>query len=55
MVKETIIVAEVEEALNALRKQVEDVAGRTMRLPSDFDVVAQVVADATGERSHLIL
>ncbi|MBR0024930.1 MAG: hypothetical protein IJP59_10055 [Muribaculaceae bacterium] len=50
MVKETIIVAEVEEALNALRKQVEDVAGRTMRLPSDFDVVAQVVADATGER-----
>lgn len=50
MVKETIIVAEVEEALNALKKQVEDVAGRTMRLPSDFDVVAQVVADATGER-----
>lgn len=49
MVKETIIVAEVEEVLNALKKQVEEVAGRTMRLPSDFDVLAQAVADATGE------
>ena len=46
MVKETIIVAEVEEVLNALKKQVEEVAGRTMRLPSDFDVLAQAVAEA---------
>lgn len=50
MVKETIIVAEVQEALNALKRQVEEKAGRVMRLPSDFDVLSQTVADGTGER-----
>ena len=50
MVKETIIIAEVQESLNALKKQVEENAGRAMRLPSDFDVLAQLVAYATGER-----
>ena len=49
MVKETIIVAEVEEALNALEKQVEEKAGRAMRLPSDFVLLAQAIANANGE------
>lgn len=50
MVKETIIVAEVEEALNALKKQVEEVAGRTMRLPSDFEYLTKAVEQKTRER-----
>lgn len=49
MVKETIIIAEVQESLNALKKQVEEKTGRTMRLPSDFDMLAIAVTDTTGE------
>lgn len=50
MVKETIIIAEIEEALQVLRQKVEEKVGRTMRLPSDFDMLSQVVFDATNER-----
>ena len=49
MVKETIIIAEVQESLNALKKQVEEKIGRTMRLPSDFNMLAIAVTDATSE------
>ena len=49
MVKETIIIAEVQESLNALKKQVEEKMGCTMRLPRDFNMLAKAVTDATSE------
>lgn len=38
MVKETIIIANVQDALDALKKEVEEKVGRTVELPSDFDM-----------------
>ena len=49
MVKETIIIANVQDALDALKKEVEEKVGRTVELPSDFDMLAAAITTATSE------
>ena len=49
MVKETIIISEIKVQLLALCSQVEEKMGRSLRLPSDFQLLAHNVAEVTGE------